>query len=204
VAEHLRGRALVSIILVFTGTEQRGGELVAPLRAVAKPAVDTLAMVPGSALGGLAGDPTDPLPALGHAALLDRVGPEATDALLALAGAGADTPLTSVEIRHLGGALADAGPALGAAAPLDAQGLVYATGAAPTPEARQRVGASLDEVAAAFAPFAAERSTLLTFAERRSLCDAFAPGVADRLAAITKAHDPDGLFVGNHAAECSP
>jgi hypothetical protein len=31
--------------------------------------------------------------------------------------------------------------------------------------------------------------------------DAFAPEVADRLEAIARARDPDGLFVANHVAD---
>ena len=200
VPDHLRGRALVSIVLVFTGSEQRGDELVAPLRAVAKPYVDTLAMVPGSALDRLAGDPTDPLPALGHAALVDDVSPEATEAFLALAGPGTDSPLTSLEIRHLGGALGEAHPDPGAAGTLGAQGLVYAAGAAPTPEAGERVREAMREVGDRFAPFSGPRDTILTFAEQPPMRHAFAPGVADRLEAIARTHDPEGLFVANHAA----
>lgn len=200
VPDALRGRAVVSVVLVFAGDESRGDELVAPLRAAAPTLGDTLAMVPGSALGTLAGDPTDPLPALGHAALVEQVDADATDAFLALAGPGVDSPLTSLEIRHLGGALCDAGPDTGAAGPLTAQGLVYATGAAPTPEAGDRVRASLGEVARRFAPFSGGRDTVLTFAEQPAMRGAFAPGVADRLDAITRAHDPAGLFVGNHVS----
>ena len=200
VAEDLRGRAMVSIVLVFTGGEERGRELVAPLRAVAEPDVDTLAMVPGSALGGLAGDPTDPLPALGHAALLDRIGPEAVEAFLALAGPGVDTPLTSLEIRHLGGALGDGGPDTGAAGSLGAEGLVYATGAAPSSDAEQRVRAALRDVGDRLAPFSGARDAILTFNELRPMRGSFAPGVADRLEAIARERDPDGLLVSNHVA----
>jgi hypothetical protein len=200
VPDDLRGKAVVSVVLVFAGGETRGDELVAPLRAVAPTLGDTLAMVPGSALGMLAGDPTDPLPALGHAALVEQVDADATGAFLALAGPGVDSPLTSLEIRHLGGALCHAGPDTGAAGPLTAQGLVYAAGAAPTPEAGDRVRASLREVAERFASFSGERGTVLTFAEQPLMSGAFAPGVADRLDAITRAHDPAGLFVGNHVS----
>jgi FAD/FMN-containing dehydrogenase len=201
VADRLRGRALVSILLVFTGTEERGEQLVAPLRAVAKPYLDTLAMVPGSALGQLAGDPTNPLPALGHAVLLDRMSPEATEAFLALAGPGTDPPLTSVEIRLLGGALGDADPDPGAAGPLHAEGLLYAAGAATSREAEEHVLATIRELGDRFAPFSGPRDTILTFDELRPMRDAFAPEVVDRLEAITRERDPDGLLVANHVAD---
>ncbi|MBN9621367.1 MAG: FAD-binding oxidoreductase, partial [Actinobacteria bacterium] len=86
VPDKLRGRAVVAIMLAFTGTAERGDELVAPLRAVAGPLLDTLGTVSGPALADVAGDPTNPTPASGHAGLVDRIGPDETDALLALAG----------------------------------------------------------------------------------------------------------------------
>ena len=132
--------------------------------------------------------------------LLDRVGPDATEALLALAGPGADTPLTSLEIRHLGGALADADPDAGAAGPLAAEGLVYAAGAAPSPEAGERVRSAMGEVATRFAPCSGSRDTILTFNELPSMRGSFAPGVVDRLEAIARERDPDGILVANHVA----
>ncbi|MGZ5334878.1 MAG: FAD-linked oxidase, partial [Solirubrobacterales bacterium] len=198
VADRLRGRALVAIMLAFTGGEDRGGELAAPLRAVATPYMDTLATVSGAALAGIAGDPTDPTRALGHASLVDRVGPDEVEAFLALAGPGVDTPLASVEIRHLGGALRDSDPDPGAAGTLDAEGLVYATGPAATPEVGETILAAQREMAERLAPFAGARDTILTFDEQRPMRDAFAPGIVDRLEAIAMAQDPDGLLVANH------
>ncbi len=71
--EPLRGRALVSITLAFTGSEAEGNELVAPLRAIARPTSTRSRLLPAGALGGLAGDPPGPLPGIGNAVLLDVV-----------------------------------------------------------------------------------------------------------------------------------
>ena len=106
VPEPLRGRQLVAITLVFTGGAREGEELVAPLRAVAPPYLDTLAMLPATALPDVAGDPAGPLPGLGGSMLLDEFTAEAGDAYVELAGPGADIPLVALEIRYLGGALA--------------------------------------------------------------------------------------------------
>jgi hypothetical protein len=201
VPDRLRGRALVAVTLVLTGTEERGRRLVAPLRAVAEPYLDTLGMIPGPALGELAGDPTEPLRALGHAVLLDRFTAAAADAYLTLAGPDTDTPLASLEVRHLGGALADPVLDPGAAGSLGAEGLVYAAGAAPTQEAEAGVRAALDDVAGRFAPCAGGRATILTFDERRPMRDAFAPEVADRLDEVAGIYDPGGLLVANHVAD---
>ncbi len=126
---------MVAVTLAFTGTAERGAELVAPLRALATPYMDTLTTVPGAALADIAGDPTDPTPALGHAALVERVWSQETDAFLALAGPGVETPLLSVEIRHLGGALRDS-PRRIPAPP--ARSTPRASSTRPRPSARRR------------------------------------------------------------------
>jgi FAD/FMN-containing dehydrogenase len=201
IAEPLRGRALVAITLAFAGDAGRGEDLVAPLRAVGTPYMDTLKAISGAALADLAGDPTKPTPALGHAALLGRIGREQADAFLELAGPGVDTPLVSVEIRHLGGALRDADPDPGAAGTLDAEGLVYSTAPVSSPQAEAAILAAQREVADRIAPFSGARDTILTFDEQRPMRDAFAPEVADRLETIAQARDPEGLFVANHVAD---
>ena len=198
VAAPLRGRSLVAVTLVFCGEQEAGEALLAPLRALGAPYLDTLATIPAAELGELAGDPTDPVPALGHAALVDRVDEEAAAAFLECAGPGVRTPIASLEIRHLGGALRRADPDPGACGPLESEGLVYAATAAPNPAAGEAARAALAEVAAAFAPFSGPRDTLLTFDENRPFAAAFAPETAARLAAVARAHDPDGLFVANH------
>lgn len=201
VPDQLRGRAVVAIMLAFTGTAERGAELVAPLRAVATPLIDTLATISAAALADVAGDPTNPTPALGHAALVDRIDAEATDALLAVAGPEVDTPLVSVEIRHLGGALREGDPDPGAAGTLDAEGLFYSTAPVTSPQAEEALLVAQRGVAERIAPFSGARDTILTFDEQRPMRDSFAPEVVDRLEEIAKDRDPDGLFVANHAAE---
>lgn len=199
VPDHLRGHVVVEILLAFTGPPAQGDALIAPLRAVPTPFVDTVTTIPAAALADVAGDPTDPTPAVGNAALVDRIGPEEAGAFLEIAGPGVDTPLVSVEIRHLGGALRAADPDPGAAGRLDAEGLLYATARATSPEAHAAILAAQRDVTERMAPFSGERDTILTFDERPTTRRSFAPGVADRLRAIADARDPEGLFVANHA-----
>jgi FAD/FMN-containing dehydrogenase len=201
VPDQLRGRAVVRVTLAYAGPAERGAELIAPLRALAAPYMDTVAAIARAGLGDVAGDPTNPTPALGYAALLDRIGPAETDAVLALAGPGVDTPLVSLEIRHLGGALGDADPDPGAAGTLDSEGLVYSTAPVTSPQAEARIRAAQRGVAERIAPFSGARDTILTFDEQRRMRDAFAPEVADRLEAIARERDPDGLLVSNHVAD---
>jgi hypothetical protein len=200
--ESLRGRAFVTINLAFTGDEAEGTKLVAGLRAIATPYLDTLTTVPASALGDIAGDPQDPTPGLGRAVLLDTLPAAAADVFVELAGPDAHTPLVSLEIRHLGGALRSSTPDPGAAGPLDSEVLIHASGAATTPEAGDAIRAALDEVSDRLAPWIGARRTLLTFDEEEpGLRHAFPDPVADRLTQATTHYDPDGLLLANHIVD---
>ncbi len=201
IPEPLRGQAFAAITLAFTGGAADGAELVAPLRAVAAPSIDTLAVVPASALGDLSGDPQDPTPGLGRAVLLDTFTGPAAEAFVELAGPDADTPLTALEVRHLGGALRSSSPDPGTAGPLESEALIYAVGAAPTPETGAAVRAALGAMSERLAPWVGARRTLLTFSEEPGLRHAFTNPVADRLAQITSRYDPDGLVLANHVAD---
>jgi FAD/FMN-containing dehydrogenase len=196
--EPLRGRTLVSITLAFTGSEAEGNALVAPLRAVAAPYLDTLATVPASALGEISGDPPGPLPGIGNALLLASFPAEVADAFVELAGPGVDTPLIQLEIRHLGGALAHPSGDPGAAGAVSAEVLVYGVGMPVSAEVGTAIERALAAVEERLTPWIATPRTLLTFDERAlGLRALFPPAVADRLANIIAAYDPDGRFVAN-------
>ncbi|HEY1480829.1 MAG TPA: FAD-binding oxidoreductase [Gaiellales bacterium] len=196
--EPLRGRQLVSITLVSTGSEAEGNELVAPLRAIAPVYLDTLAMVPSTALGDVAGDPPGPAPGLGGALLLRELGASAIDAFVDLAGPGVETPLLQFEIRQLGGALRTPPADAGVIGAIDAEALVYGVGVAATPELGEAIGAALAEARERMAPWLASPDCLLTFDDRGSGLRALYPAaVADRLISIIDTYDPEGLLVAN-------
>jgi hypothetical protein len=81
---------------------------------------------PAAALGQLNMDPSQPAPAAGDGAFLADFPAAAIDALVAVAGPEAGTPPASVEIRHLGGALARPVPGGGAQPSIDASYPLYA------------------------------------------------------------------------------
>jgi FAD binding domain len=202
IPDPLRGRELVAITLVFTGAEAEGTELAAPLRGVASPYLDLLAMMPAPALGDLAGDPQDPTPGIGNALLLDKFTAEAADAYVELAGPGGESPFAALEIRQLGGALTSTTPDPGAGGPLEGEALVYGVGMPVTPKVGAAIHTALDAVSERFARWVGDRGTLLTFDEQGSgLRGAFIPTVANRLASITATYDPHGLLVANHVAD---
>ena len=75
---------------------------------------------------------------------------------------------------------------------------MYGVGTPVTPEVGQAIESTLAAVETRLAPFLASPRTVLTFDERRlGLHGLFPPTVADRLANITAAYDPDGLFVAS-------
>jgi hypothetical protein len=115
--------------------------------------VDTVAMIPAAALGQLKMDPSQLVPAAGDGAFLADFPAAAIDALAAVAGPEAGTPPASVEIRHLGGALARPVPGGGAQPSIDASYLLYAAGPVRTPGLAGPVRAHVQAVKDALAPW---------------------------------------------------
>lgn len=107
----LRGREVVHVRVAVAGVEPHaladaGVALVAPLRALADPILDTVAVMPYAELGAVHADPAGPMPVLDGGALLSRFDADAARALVRTAGPGTGAPFAAVEVRCLGGALA--------------------------------------------------------------------------------------------------
>jgi FAD/FMN-containing dehydrogenase len=195
--DHLRGRSFAVVEVAYLGDEASGAELLAPLRALG-PELDTFAMVSPEGLLALHMDPPGPVPGVGDGAQLDVVPDDAIDALVAVAGAGSGSPLLSVELRHLGGALARAGEGHGALAAVEGDFALFAVGMAPHADAAAAVGSHIDVVKGALAPWDAGRR-FLNFSERRIDPRTAYPAAAyRRLRAVKTLVDPDDVFQSNH------
>src|SRR5512133_660671 len=191
----LRGQSFVIVEMAYLGDEASGSELLAPLRALG-PAMDTFAMISPADLLQLHMDPPQPVPGVGDGALLDVVPGEALDALVAVSGP--DTPLLSVELRHLGGAVGRAPQGHGALAALDGDFACFAVGIAPHPAAAQADKAQLDVLHQAVCEWDAGRR-YLNFSESAIDTRRAFPGPAyRRLQAINTLVDPDDVFRANH------
>jgi hypothetical protein len=195
--DHLRGRAFVSVEIVHQGEPAELAELVSPLRELG-PTTDTIAVVPAPRLADLHLDPPGPTPACGGGLLLDDLPASAVDALIAVAGHGSGSPLLSVELRHLGGAVGRRPDHAGAVGHFDAPFLMYAVGitpdAATTAKVRQRVA----QVERTLSPWAATIQ-YANFVERP--CDRARFHDRDtlrRLQHIKAAADPTGMFQASH------
>jgi hypothetical protein len=197
IPEHLRGRAFVGIEAYYLGDEADGAALVAPIRALG-PEIDTVATIPASALQRVHMDPEHPVPGRGDGMLLDDLSPAGIDALVAAAGPGSGSPLLSVEVRQLGGAIGRPAAGGGAISHIDAEFSVYGVGIAMTPEMGDAAGAHLAALREALSPWLAD-TTYLNFAEGRTPGDRlFGPYAHHRLRAVKTAYDLADVFRSNH------
>ncbi|HET7172307.1 MAG TPA: FAD-binding oxidoreductase [Gaiellales bacterium] len=197
IPEPLRGRAFVAIEAYYLGDEAEGAALVAPIRALG-PEIDTVATIPAPALQRVHMDPEQPVPGRGDGMLLDDLPPSGIDALVAAAGPGSGSPLVSLEVRQLGGALGRPAAGGGALSHVDAEFAVYAVGLAMTPEMGAAAGAHLAELREALAPWLAD-TTYLNFAEGDVPGERlFGPYAHHRLRAVKAAYDLTDVFRSNH------
>ena len=145
-------------------------------------------------------DPEHPVPGVGDGILLDEFGPEAISALLGITGPGTNSPLLSVEIRHIGGAVAREGDGHGVLASIEAPFALFGVGIPMSPEMGAAIGGTLDGMRSSMAPYIASQA-YFNFSER-STDPATFYGAAERYARLCKIKsmvDPVGMFRANHA-----
>jgi FAD/FMN-containing dehydrogenase len=197
VPERLRGRAFALVEAAYLGDAAAGAELIRPLRRLG-PELDTFAMIPAPALQHLHMDPDQPVPNQGDGAFLADFPAAAIDALTAVAGPDADTPLASIEVRHLGGALARPAPGGGAQAKIDASYAMFAAGFTPTPELAAAVREHAQTVKDALAPWHASYD-YYNSEETPAPASAVLPRDSyHRLQKIKATYDPDQAIIATH------
>jgi FAD binding domain-containing protein/berberine-like enzyme len=197
IPEPLRGKSFVVVEATFLMDWYAASTILQPLRAL-NPAMDTFSTIPVIDLTHLHMDPDRPVPGYGDGMLLRELDAEAIDALVAVAGVSARSPLLSVELRHLGGALAEAQPESGALAKLDAKFALFAVGMTPTPESRTAVELHVHAVKKVLSRWDAGR-TYLNFAENRSPgASIWGPEAYARLRRVKARWDANDVLRSNH------
>ena len=197
VPEPLRGRAFALVEAACLGDAGAGAALIGPLRQLG-PDLDTFATIPAPALQHLHMDPDQPVPNQGDGAFLTGFPPAAIDALITVAGPDAGTPLASVEVRHLGGALARPAPGGGARPTIDASYAMFAAGFTPTPELAAAVRAHARAAKDALAPWHASYD-YYNFEETPAPASAVLPPASyHRLQKIKASYDPDQAIIATH------
>ena len=118
--------------------------------------------------------------------------------LAGLAGPDADSLLASVEVRHLGGALARPAPGGGAQPSIDAGYLLFAGGFTPTPDLVSAVRAQAQAVKDALAPWHAGYD-YYNFEQTPAPASAVLPPASyRRLQEIAAAYDPGQAIISAH------
>ncbi|MFB9377477.1 FAD-binding oxidoreductase [Kineococcus gynurae] len=189
--EPLRGKSVVALRWSHTGDPAAADALLAPARGWAPLLLDTVGELPWTAMDAVHGDPTDPTPSTHRGTGLRELTTEAVDALVAAAGPGSGSPLASVELRLMGGALA--GPprvpdmVLGRGAAFS----LFALGVLAGPAAGQ-VPAALDRVMGAASPWSCPGPLNLADPGRHD--DLRSPAQRRDLDRVRRSVDPDGIF----------
>jgi FAD binding domain-containing protein/berberine-like enzyme len=195
VPEPVRGKSFAILELIFIGDEASGSELVAPLTDLG-PVMNSLAAVPPAGIADLHMDPPGPVSGITGHMLLGDLGDQALGELLRVAGPGSGSKLTSVEVRHGGGALSRPDSNSGALASIPGAFNVFAVGSTMDPAAVAPTRERLDQLHAALKPFEAGR--YMSFCEEPTDFEAaFSAETCDRLRAVKAKHDPDNLFHPN-------
>jgi len=197
IPEIVRGRKLVVIQAAILKYEAEAATLLEPLRALG-PDIDTFGMVPATALKHLHMDPEHPVAARSTGMLLRTLPPEAVDALVAVAGAAAQVPLLSIEVRHLGGALARPEPHHGAGGTIEAEFGMFGVGMAMNPEMKAAIDAYAPRLLAALAPNQAERSYMNFEDGPTDASTLFTARTFELLREVKARHDPGDMFRSNH------
>jgi hypothetical protein len=198
--EPLRGRAFAILEAAYLGDAGTGAELTQPLRRLG-PELDTFATIAPPALGQLHMDPGQPAPFQGDGAFLSDFPAAAIDALVGLTGPDTGTLLTSVEVGHLGGALARPAPGGGAQPSINANYLLTAVGAAPTPDLAAAVRAQAHAAKDALGPWRADYD-YYNFAETPAPASAVLPPASyRRLQEIKAAYDPGQAIISAHPVQ---
>lgn len=196
VPEPLRGNGFALVEAVYLGDEADGVELTRPLRELG-PVLDTTGVIPARELSALHMDPPGPAPGIGDGYMLNELSPVAVDAIVESAGAESGSSLLSLEVRHLGGALARTAEGDGAAL-LDKPFVMFAVGIAPTPEAARQTIHDVERVLTALAPWDSGRD-YSNWRETRATGERlFSPETYARLREIKAEVDPDDLIRSHH------
>lgn len=199
IAPPLRGRFAAHIRIAFNGSAAEGERLLAPLRQVALPLLDTVGDIPYAAGGSIHDDPPAPLAVCERAVRLRDLDEDAVDALIDATGPDSTCPLRLVELRHLGGALGREPDVPNAVAGRDAAFQLYLAG---VPGGGMPAEPVAQEVLDRMLPWTAGAASLnflgTADATAEGVRAAFSPADFRRLVTVKRNYDPDNIFRFNH------
>ena len=193
----MRGVVSLALRFGFTGSREQGEALLAPMRSVATPVLDSVGPMSYADVDRIHMDPPEPLPAVTRGGLLRAMPAELLDALLQVAGPDVEVPLAAVELRLMGGALSRPAALPNAVAGREGAYSLGVVAPAPPPmlaAAHEATGRVIE----ALEPWSMGTS-LVNFAGHGgevALSRAWAPDVLERLRRVKATVDPRNVFGG--------
>lgn len=191
----LAGRLTVAVRYASVADPDTSEKDLVPIRDAAAPIMDDINVKPYVAMGRIYNEPTDPLPLLQDQVLLDELPRDALGAILDAAGPNSESPLLVVEVRRLGGVLAQSPEHASAFSNRAAPYSFTAIGVPPTP-ARAVVESVLRDTLAAVAPWSSG-ATLINFVSKSGpdrVASAYDYDTLTRLRRVANHYDPNGLL----------
>ena len=200
--EPLRGKSVIRVLGCYCGDPPEAGEvLMRPWRELGEPILDAFRTMRCEEMDSISMDPVDPVGGYGHVELLADLSPETSATLVEVAGAGSGSPLSALELRQLGGALARPPGDLSPVGHTDSGFIMSGIGMTPTPEAAQKVQAYLAYVAESTRSYQTG-ATYVDFLELGGATPervkaAYSPDDWERLVALKDRYDPGNVFCFN-------
>ncbi|MFI6920729.1 FAD-binding protein [Nonomuraea spiralis] len=184
---------MVTLDLAYLGETAQGEDLLRRLDKIEGAISDNRGVVPVADLGRITAEPTDPVPSITRAELLTGLDADAVDLLLAKPV----EPLINLQIRHLGGALAEPGGGAGASGAVAEPYLLGLLGLG-LPHVADATRAKQAEVVADLEAYVSGRKPYTLLAPGETAEKSFSGSALARLREIKRARDPHNVFRANY------
>jgi FAD/FMN-containing dehydrogenase len=192
----LRGKTFAVVDAVYLGDEQRCKALLWTIREAGTAVYDTVAPITVGQIGGVSEEPVDPMPSMDLGIVLHGLDAQVIERIVSQVGAGSGTPLTTVMVRHVGGALAQRLPDDGVFGQVDGEYVLFGLGVPAVPELVPAIEDSFAALRTALADVCADRVPL-NFLGSLGIEAAYAEVDLERLRAIKRSRDPGNVIQGN-------
>jgi FAD/FMN-containing dehydrogenase len=192
--EAVRGRRVLALRALYLGEAPEGERLLAPLvDGAGPPLMGGMRSMSFTEASAALGAPADPAVAELHIETFR----ELPDAVLDVV-TDSDTPVTALELRYWGGAMANPGVDAGPCGHRDVPFSVVATAMAADRSGWPEAKAATDAVAARLAPYATGGTFLNFLGDPARTHTAYTPSDYDALAAIKAVYDPENVLRRGH------
>jgi len=192
--EAVRGRRVVALRALYVGEAAEGERLLAPLvEAAGQPIIDGMRPMSFAEASAALGAP--PTPAVVELDI--DLFHELPDGVLGVV-TDPDTPVTAIEVRHWGGAMANPGDDGGPCGHRDVPFSVVSTAMAADRDGYPAAKAATEAVAARLEPYATGGTFLNFLGDPARTHTAYTPSDYDALAAIKAVYDPENVLSRGH------